>query len=160
MQPDEIQQEVIRLLELESITDQRSEKQKLASLAFTLAQKAEALSRTRQPQAVKLNEVTDSHLQQFVEHLYVEKDAKKRNLYQELMLFEVRWHGIEERRDLLRRLLRDCDGRVLRLRRLRGLKPAGDVAADGDQALLHNLLEVRQLLRISLRSDLVRQDQP
>ena len=44
MRPDELRDEVCRLLDLESKTLDHDEKMKLALLAFALAQEAEALS--------------------------------------------------------------------------------------------------------------------
>ena len=112
MSPEEIREEVHRLLDLESRSVKRNEKWKLASLAFTLAQQAEVLSRAQQPESAPAvldknqSAIADSIILLFAEQFRAEKDATRRKLYQRLILFEERWYGIREER--LRRLLRDC----------------------------------------------------
>ncbi len=162
--PEELRSQVRCLVNSVCTTDDRDEKRKLASQAFALAQRAEQIERihaTTNGAAAgcdpNFRSIADSNIQRFIECLYSERDENRRQLFRNLLLWETRWYGSrQERLDAIQRLLRDCDGRVLRYRALFDEQQATGVAAGDAQLLLDNLLDVQCFLRESLRTELTR----
>jgi hypothetical protein len=163
--PEELRTRVRELIDNVSRTPDRQLKQKLASAAFDLAQRAEAIERQHQGSdgstpvlSEQLKSVAESNMQRFAEQLYVERDDTQRELYRNLLLAEERWFGAkQERLEILQRLLRDCDGRVTRYTALLDGQQASGVAADQARQLLDNILDTQRFLRIQLRKELARQ---
>ena len=157
---------VSELLSLAADMPDRELKRLLASRAFALAQHAEAVERAEgdgqePPADPNFRLVADSNIKRFIEESYVEQDGTSRALYRTLVLHELRWYGIkQERLDILMRLLRDCDGRALHLSGLLEQQRASGVATDSAQHLLDNVFDTQLFLRISLRQELTRQNEP
>lgn len=89
----------------------------------------------------------EGNLKQFMDRLHVETDPEQRELFRKLLLWEERWFGIkEERMEMLRRQLRDCDGRIRGLRGSMNQQSPAD--ADNSEAgiLMNNLVDIQAML--------------
>ena len=99
-----------------------------------------------------LRVVTEANIQRFIERLYVESDDDQRELFQTLLISELRrYETNQDRLAALRWCLRDCEGRILKYRALLDDQKAAGVATDQAQKLLDNLMGVCRIIREYLR---------
>lgn len=166
--PQKMRQEVQNLIVRAAAASNDAKKRELSSLAFSIAQAAEAEERRQQdvrngeqPVARKPVEdenfriVAENNIRSFIERLYVETDKVQRETFRNLLLWEERWFGLkQERLEALQRLLCDCDGRVLRHRTLLMEQKASGADVAHTEIVLNNMLETQKLLHASLRKEL------
>ena len=94
--------------------------------------------------------VTQANVQRFVEQLYIETDDDRRELFQTLLLSELRRYDTNrDRLAVLQSALRDCEARILKHRALLNEQKAAGAGTDEGQKLLQNLIDLEQLLRSS-----------
>ncbi len=98
--------------------------------------------------------VTQNNTATFLHRFYRETDAKQRQLFKQLLLWEERWYGLkEERIEALQQCLEDCNRQ---LSTLRLPLDSGGKSSDRSQTevLRANLLDVQHLLSESIRKEL------
>lgn len=162
--PAYVRKDVDRLIEAGSGAAGLAETRRLVSRAFTPAQHAEAVERGGNSSSCadpdlngQLKAVAESNIRNFVAQLYTACDRERRQTLRTLLLEEGRWFGSKrEWAETIRRLLRDCDGDVLRCRDLFDKQQAAGVATEEAQQYLDNLLDVQLLLQNSLGAEMIR----
>ena len=95
--------------------------------------------------------VTQANVQRFIEQLYVETDNDKRELFQTLLLSELRrYETNRDRLAVLQSALRDCEARILQYRALLNEQKATGFGRDEAQKFIENLIDLETLLRSSV----------
>lgn len=151
----EIRKQVYGLIDAASDTASDTERRTLSARAFCLAQQAEVIERnghsTDQSGPVlngQLKAAAESNIRHFIEQLYTASDCEQRQTFLSLLLHERRWFGSKQDwQEFVRRLLHECDSRILRCRALFDRDEIIDIATTEAHLYLNNLLDVQKLLR-------------
>lgn len=152
--PQELRQQVSRILDDMSRIDDPPVQRQLAAKAFEIAQQAEAIDRLNQKIA------RDSKIRELFEQLHEIMDDDKREISQRILIQEHDLYALsQERLESVYHLLVDCSERVSKVTASLDQHRSKSNLMKGEELLLESLVHMQHLLENLVRNELMRQNQ-